>query len=69
MAGYCGEGFIEGKAHEPELDTNTEMYRLCAEETSKYPNQIISMKISGLVDMTTLRKIDAGVEKRNRFWD
>lgn len=64
---YCGEGFIDTNSHEAELDTNAEMFRLTAEEVSKHPNQMISIKVSGLIDMQTLRKLNDGVENIEKF--
>lgn len=66
---YCGEGFIDSKSHEAELDTNAEMFKLTAQEVSKHQNQMISIKVSGLVDMPTLRKLNNGVTNIHQFWD
>lgn len=65
---YCGEGFVDEECVESELDFNAEMFRLTAEETSKIPNQMISIKISGMVDMKVLRKLNSGAIIIENFW-
>jgi hypothetical protein len=45
------------------------MFRLTAQETSKIPNQMISIKVSGLVDMKILRKLNNGAVIIDKFWE
>lgn len=66
---YCGEGFVDEACVESELDFNAEMFRLTAQETAKHPNQMISIKISGLVDMKVLRKLNNGALLISKFWE
>ena len=44
------------------------MFRLTAKETCKHPNQMISIKISGLVDLKVLRKLNNGAVIISKFW-
>jgi hypothetical protein len=55
---FAGEGFIDKRAVESELDKNAEMFKKTGEVASQYPNQMISIKISAMVDVQTLRKLD-----------
>lgn len=44
------------------------MFRLTAKETCKHPNQMISIKISGIVDLKVLRKLNNGAVIISKFW-
>ena len=51
------------------MDKNAEMFRRTAEVATKYQNQMISVKITALVDVPTLRKLNVGRENIRKFWD
>ncbi len=50
------------------MDENAKMFAKSAEALSVNDNEMISIKITGLVDMEILKRMNDCILERNKFW-
>lgn len=66
---YCAEGDIKEGDDEVLNDENALLFAKSAEALSKNSNEMISIKITGLVKMPLLKLMNDSVIMRNKFWE
>ena len=50
------------------MDNNANLFASSAEALSQKKNEMISIKITGLVDMQLLKALNDAVDRRDSFW-
>ena len=65
---YCAEGSLDHELGEGVLDHNAALFAGSAEALKGQSNEMISIKITGLINMHTLKIVNDSVMMRNNFW-
>jgi hypothetical protein len=65
---YCAEGEIDIATGEGVLDANAALFAESAEALKDQANEMISIKITGLINMHTLKFLNDTVIARDNFW-
>ena len=65
---YCAEGEIDISTGEGVLDANAALFAESAEALKDQANEMISIKITGLINMHTLKFLNDTVIARDNFW-
>lgn len=65
---YCAEGDIHSPDLEAKLDENSRLFAQSAFAISQKASEMISIKITGLLDMRTLKKWNDAILLRDKFW-
>lgn len=66
---YCAEGDITSPDLEGTLIENGNLFAESANLISKQQNEMISIKMTGLLDMRIIKKWNEAVELRDKFWE
>ena len=69
ILGYCAEASIFSQDAESDLDANADVFARSAHQISHQPNEMISIKITGLLDMEVLKKWNREQKRVYRWWD
>ena len=56
------------KEYEARFNENTKLFSSSAQHLSHQQNEMISIKLTGLVDMKLLKKMNDSIELRDKFW-
>jgi len=65
---YCAEGSLDHELGEGLLDYNAALFAESAEALKGQANEMISIKITGLINMHTLKLVNDSVIMRDTFW-
>lgn len=68
---YCAEGEIHNSNSliESVQDANATMFAQSAQTLKDRQNEMISIKITGLINMETLKNLNESVLMRDKFWE
>lgn len=66
---YCAEGSINAEDNEATLDENAMLFGKSAQTLAEHNSQMSSIKVTGLVNIKLLKKMNDAVLVRDRFWE
>jgi len=65
---YCAEGDIKNPELEATLDENAALFIRSAQQIQHQTHEMISIKITGILDMRILKRWNEAIELRDKFW-
>lgn len=65
---YCAEGDINSPDLEATIESNADLFEKSAWFISRHKNEMISIKITGLLDMRVLKTWNQAVTAKDDFW-
>ena len=66
---YCAEGDIKEGDNQVVNDENASLFAISASTFSQYPNQIVSIKITGLIKMDLLKRANDAIRATHQFFE